>query len=100
MFFIFSGDISYPTKPAKILLNLQNSCIKRLLSDGFNMAAIKNSLMKSRRTSNFVRRIKRVILLENFTVGLINFVNLSTTFFIQRLSTFFILEVNVFYIHG
>src|SRR6218665_2962779 len=30
-----------------ISLNLLNSCIKRLLSDGFNMAAIKNSHMKS-----------------------------------------------------
>jgi len=30
----------YPTKPAKILLNLPTSCIKRLLRDGFNMAAI------------------------------------------------------------
>src|SRR6218665_1179445 len=32
----------------KILLNLPNSCIKRLLSDGFNTTAIKHSLMKSR----------------------------------------------------
>ena len=40
-FLFFSGEIFYPTKPAKILLNLLNSCIKRLLSDGFNMAAIK-----------------------------------------------------------
>src|SRR6218665_3548924 len=30
-----------------VLLNLQNSYIKRLLTDGFNMAAIGNSLMKS-----------------------------------------------------
>ena len=30
-----------------ILLNLLNSCTKRLLSDGFNIAAIGNSLMKS-----------------------------------------------------
>jgi len=33
--------------------------------------------------------IKTVILLRNFSFGLINFVNLST-FFIQRFSTFFI----------
>ena len=47
--FLFSnGDIFYPTKPAKILLNLLNSCIKRLLSDGFTMAAIKiNSLVRA-----------------------------------------------------
>src|SRR6218665_3524456 len=48
--FLFScGDLFYPTKPAQILLSLLNSCIKRLLSDGFNMAdlAIKSSLMKS-----------------------------------------------------
>ena len=51
---------------------------------------------------------KTVILLWNFSFGLINFVNLSTTFFIQRFLkffyffiknaflTFFILGVNVF----
>jgi len=32
--------------------------------------------------------IKTIILLENFSFGLINFVNLSTTFFIQRFLTF------------
>ena len=47
-FLFSSGNFFYPTKLAKILINLQNSCIKRLLSYGFNMAAIKNSLMKSR----------------------------------------------------
>ena len=41
-----SGDICYPTKPAKI--NQLSSCIKRFLSDGLNMAAIKSYLMKSR----------------------------------------------------
>jgi len=47
--FVFSsGEIFYPLKPAKIILNLLNSCIEQLLSDGFNMAAIQNSLMKSR----------------------------------------------------
>src|SRR6218665_603012 len=48
--FLFSrGEIFYPTKAAKILLNLPNSCIKRLFSDGFIMATrpIKNYLMKS-----------------------------------------------------
>src|SRR6218665_2331974 len=55
-FFLFSRtfyflvvNFSYPTKSAKILLNLLNSCIKRLLGDGFNMAELyKNSLLKSR----------------------------------------------------
>jgi len=46
---LFSSDkIFYPAKPAKILLNLLNVCIKQLLNDGFNMAAIKSSLTKSR----------------------------------------------------
>ena len=40
-FLFSSGKILYPTKPAKIRLNLLNSSIKRLLSDGFNMAIIK-----------------------------------------------------------
>src|SRR6218665_1498211 len=40
-FLFSSGEIFYPTKPAKIPLNLLNFSIKRLLSDGFNMAAIK-----------------------------------------------------------
>jgi len=47
-FLFSSGEIFYNTKPAKIPLNLLNSCIKRLLSDEFNMAAIKHSLTKSR----------------------------------------------------
>src|SRR6218665_253149 len=47
--FLFSnGEIFSPTKPAKILLNLLNSCRKRLLSERFNMAPIRNSLMKNR----------------------------------------------------
>src|SRR6218665_3033790 len=36
-FLFSSGEILYRAKHAKILLNLPNSCIKRLLSDGFNM---------------------------------------------------------------
>src|SRR6218665_2298417 len=57
--------------------------------------------------------IKTVILLVNFPFGLINFVNLSTTFIIQlfikffiffhkktRFLTFFILGVTVFHIYG
>src|SRR6218665_1024446 len=46
--FFIVATLFHPTKPANILLNLLNSRIKRLLSDGFNMTAIKNSLMKSR----------------------------------------------------
>ena len=54
------------------------------------MTAIKHSLMKSRTPSKVVMHIKTVILLKNFSFGLINFVDLSTTFFIQRFFTFFI----------
>jgi len=55
--------------------------------------------------------IMTVILLRNLLFSLINFVNLSTTFFVQRFLTFlffsektrfltfFILGVNVFYIY-
>src|SRR6218665_2170415 len=94
-FLFSSGKICYLTKPAKILLNLLNSCIKRLLSDGFNMAAIKHSLMKSRnpQTLSLSCIIKTVILQGNFSLGLINFVNLSRTFFIQRFLTFFIFSI-------
>jgi len=79
-FLYASGDIFYLTKPAKILLNLLNSCIKRPLSDGFNIPAtctcIKRSLMKS--PQNVVMHIKTVILLENLSFGVINLVKLST----------------------
>ena len=40
-FLFSSGEMFYPTKPAKILLNLLNFSIKRLSSDRFNMAVIK-----------------------------------------------------------
>jgi len=70
-FLFFSGEILYPIKPAKILLNLLNYCIKRPLSDEFNMAAIKHSLMK-RETSNVITHIKTVILQRNFSFGLFN----------------------------
>src|SRR6218665_4009334 len=48
-FLFLSSEIFYPTKSAKILLSLLNSCIKRLLSDGLNMTFVsyENSLMKS-----------------------------------------------------
>ena len=36
-----SGEMFYPTQPAKILLNLLNFSIKQPLSDGFNMTVIK-----------------------------------------------------------
>ena len=42
-FLFSSGEIAYPIKLAKVLLNLLNSCIKRLLSEGFNIAAMKIS---------------------------------------------------------
>jgi len=47
-FLFSSGKFFYPSKPAKILQNLLNSCIKQLLSDGLNMTTINNYLMKSR----------------------------------------------------
>src|SRR6218665_3727499 len=51
--------------------------------------------------SNVVMHIKTVILLKNFSFGLINFVNLSTTFFIQRFLTFFIFFIiKLFYSWG
>src|SRR6218665_3464068 len=104
-FLFSSGEIFYPTKFAKILLNLLNFCIKRLLSDGINIAAIQNSLMKSRSPQTLSYNIKTVILLGNFSSGLFNFVNFSTTFFIQHFSTFFISFIknaffNVFYSWG
>jgi len=40
-FLFSSGEIFILLKPDKILLNLLHSCINRLLSDGFYMAAIK-----------------------------------------------------------
>ena len=48
VFYFLVANFFYPTKPAKIVLNLLDSCIKRLFSGGFNMEAIQNSLMKSR----------------------------------------------------
>src|SRR6218665_3529905 len=48
-FYFLVVNFFYPTKSYKILLKLINSCIKRLLGDGFNMAELyKNSLLKSR----------------------------------------------------
>src|SRR6218665_211775 len=94
-FLFSSGTFLSPTKPAKILLNLLNSCTKRLLNDGFKITAILNSLTNSRRaySSNVDMHIKTVILMRDFLFGLINFANLSRTFFIQRILTFFILFI-------
>ena len=47
MFFILWMSCYFLAAKLLILLNLLNSYIKRLLSDGFNMADIGNSLMKS-----------------------------------------------------
>ena len=52
------------------------------------MAAIK-FFYEEQQPSNVVMHINTVILLGNFSFDLINFVNLSTTFFIQRFLTFF-----------
>src|SRR6218665_1009245 len=79
-----------PPLPAKILLNLLNSCIKLLLSDG----SYKTYLMKSR-SRQTLSSILRLIILLSF--DLTNFVNLSTTFFIQRLLTFLLFhKIRVF----
>jgi len=48
------------------------------------MTAITKFSHKEPYLSNVVMHIRTVILLKNFSFGLINFVNLSTTFFIQR----------------
>src|SRR6218665_354093 len=80
-----------------------NSCIKQLLSDGFNIATIKIS-NEEPWPSNVVMHIKTVILLGNFSFGLINFVNLSTTnsnFYSTFLIVFFIKNASyVFYFWG
>src|SRR6218665_2085692 len=89
-FYFLVREFCYPTKFAKMLLNLLNFCIKRLLSDGFNMAAIATSLMKSRSPQTLSYNIKTVILQRNFSFGLINFVNLSTTFLYNVFKLFFI----------
>jgi len=47
-FLFYNGEFLYPTKSAKIILNLLNYCKNRLLSDGFNMTALRNFLMNSR----------------------------------------------------
>ena len=41
VFYFLVENFCYPTKPAKILLNLLHFSIKQLLSDGFNMAVTK-----------------------------------------------------------
>ena len=54
--------------------------------------------MKSRNPQTLSCIIKTVILQGNFSLGLINLVNLSTTFFIQRFITFFIFSIkNAFF---
>jgi len=42
--------------------------------------------------------IKTVILVRNFSIGLINFVNLSTTFFIQRFLRFFYFFIKIVFL--
>src|SRR6218665_2309708 len=65
-FFLFSsGEFCYTNKPSKTLLNLLNSGIKRLSSDGFNMAAIKIIPRRAVALKRFFH-INTVILLGNF----------------------------------
>jgi len=115
-FFIFWTFFYFLESKMFILLDLLNSYIKRLLSDGFNRAAIGNSLMKSHSSQMLSCTLwytMTIILLENFSFGLINFcqfvnnVFYSTffnVFFIflikTRFLTFFILGVNAFYIYA
>ena len=63
--FLFpSGEISYPIKPAKILLNLLHFSIKQLLNDGFNMAVIKILSWRAVALKRY-QHIKTAILLGN-----------------------------------
>ena len=41
VFYFLVENLFYPTKPAKILLNLLIFSLKRLLSDEFNMVVIQ-----------------------------------------------------------
>ena len=75
-FLFSSGALFYPTKPVKIVLNLQSSCIKRLLSDGLGYTKI----LPCRAVA--LMHINTVNFTVNFSFGLINFINLLTTFFI------------------
>src|SRR6218665_1711539 len=78
-----------------------NSGIKRLLSNGLNMAAIKNALIKRRSPlSNVDTHTKTVILLGIFSYCLINFVNLSTTFFYSKFFNVFFHKKRDFYSWG
>jgi len=78
-----------------IPLNLRNSYVKRLLSDGFNMTAIGNSPMKSHSSQTLGCTLwdtQAVILLENFFILFDYCGNLSETLFIKRfLPLFFII---------
>ena len=80
VFYFLVDKFVYPTKPAKILLNLLNFFIKRLLSDGFYMAGIK--IISWRAVA-----LKRYHAFFSFSLR--DVVNLST-FFIQRFLRFFI----------
>src|SRR6218665_4135409 len=67
------------------------------------MVVVKRFSYEKPSPSNVVMHINTVILLGNFSFGLIKFLNLSKTFFIQRFLTvsyfltFFILGANVFF---
>jgi len=81
----------HPSLPAS---TPNTTYIKRLLSDGFNMAAIGNSLLKSHSSQTLSCTLydhKTVILLENFSSCLNNLVYLSKTFLLNvfHVSLFF-----------
>jgi len=62
------------------------------------MATMQNPLMKSRSPQTL--HIKTVILLGNFSFGLINIVNMSTMFFIQCFLNLFIFFIKNMFLTG
>src|SRR6218665_3709961 len=81
IFFNFWNGFYFLEGKFLIQLNLLNSYIKRLLSDGFNMAAIGNSLMKSHSPQTLSCTLydtKTNWRISSFSLN--KFVNLSATF--------------------
>ena len=61
------------------------------------MAAYKKFSYEESYPSNVVMKFKTVILLENFSFGLNNFVNLSTTFLFNFFNVFYFFHKNAFF---
>jgi len=90
------------TKPAKLLHKMTFN-----LSDGFNMIAIGNSLIKTYSSKTLYAHNNTVILMEIFHIlkiillilsikSLLNVLSLFTFFIKTRFLTFFLLRINVF----